>query len=205
MLLPLSAVAQTLTVKQLFINPEPLFDVCLMISHTTRQDLVDYCEANYTNYTALDRMGSKCSLDTISDNYLCAQLSASTTELCLLNNFEKKLDKIFVVEISTLNTPIKDSVIRMYNGKMKPLEIKKYLKVPTIEDFIRIPADDKTSIEDIADIIDMQFISCTFDAQIQTLIFTQHAKELLSKEDYAKVEKYLLPTITRHWNGKKFE
>lgn len=188
--MPLNIKART--IKDLFVSePGRLMP---LLSQSTKMDMIDYLEAGRMAEVN-NALGKGTHFINVTDNYMSIQMSKSSTVELLLMPISKK-DSV-IVAITTIALPAKDSRIEFYTtdwGKYK--HNKRFIKEPTMKDFISIPKGDKTKKETILSAIDFPIIQYTINPDNHTIVARHGLEEYMSKEDYKKIKPYLQDSIS---------
>lgn len=188
--MPLNIKART--IKDLFVSePGRLIP---LLSQSTKMDMIDYLEAGRMAEVN-NELGKGTHFINVTDNYMSIQMSKSSTVELLLMPISKK-DSV-IVAITTIALPAKDSRIEFYTtdwGKYK--HNKRFIKEPTMKDFISIPKGDKTKKETILSAIDFPIIQYTINPDNHTIVARHGLEEYMSKEDYKKIKPYLQDSIS---------
>lgn len=188
--IPLNIKART--IKDLFVSePGRLMP---LLSQSTKMDMIDYLEAGRMAEVN-NALGKGTHFINVTDNYMSIQMSKSSMVELLLMPISKK-DSV-IVAITTIALPAKDSRIEFYTtdwGKYK--HNKRFIKEPTMKDFISIPKGDKTKKETILSAIDFPIIQYTINPDNHTIVARHGLEEYMSKEDYKKIKPYLQDSIS---------
>lgn len=188
--MPLNIKART--IKDLFVSePGRLMP---LLSQSTKMDMIDYLEAGRMAEVN-NALGKGTHFINVTDNYMSIQMSKSSMVELLLMPISKK-DSV-IVAITTIALPAKDSRIEFYTtdwGKYK--HNKRFIKEPTMKDFISIPKGDKTKKETILSAIDFPIIQYTINPDNHTIVARHGLEEYMSKEDYKKIKPYLQDSIS---------
>lgn len=190
----------TASVRDAFVKENVgIFNV---IPSDARLDMLDYYDSGRV-VSAKNAFGNGSELIEVIDNFISVKTtSVSSVEMYL--SAQGKKDSVIIVN-RTLLTPTPDGKIEFYNSAWQQLNTAKYFKTPTITDFIVIPDGVKKSKKEIAEDVDMTFISYTIDGKSGNLVAKQNLEKFLSKEDYAKIKPYLKDSINYEWTGKNFK
>lgn len=186
------------TVRDFFASePNNIF---MLLPLTTRLDLLDYYD-NDQIVQAKNNMGEGTQLITVEDNYLHVRMSSSKTVQMLM--VPTKKDTLIAV-IETFEVPIKDSKVSFFDSKWYPL-VNKHFKMPELGDFVRKGVDKKHS-EQLLGEIPFALIDLTFEGKDHTKLVARHGlQKFLTKEEYAPLDKILVPSLTYDLNGVQWK
>ncbi len=196
--MPLNIKART--IKDLFVSePGRLMP---LLSQSVKMDMIDYLEAGRMAEVN-NALGKGTHFITVTDNYMSIQMSKSSTIELLLMPISKK-DSV-IVAITTIALPAKDSRIEFYTTNWeKYRHNKRFIKEPSMKDFISIPKGDKTKKETVLAAIDFPIIQYTINPENHTIIARHGLEEYMSKEDYKKIAPYLRKGIVYHYKNGQF-
>lgn len=200
LLILFSNVSNARSIRDFFVN-EP-HDLFALIDASTRLDLLDYYDTGRI-VSSQNNLGDDTQFIKVTDDFLSIQLSESSeVEMRLL--FPSKNDTIIVVN-STIKSPVEDSKLEFFDTNWNTLDTKKFITLPLIKSFISIPKEDKTPQNYILDAIDFPLISYSINPENASITASQNMEKYMSKEEYMKIAKYLIPTITYNFEGKKYK
>ncbi|MCM1236560.1 MAG: DUF3256 family protein, partial [Ruminococcus flavefaciens] len=132
-----------------------------LLDHTTRENMLDYFAADSV-WQAPNEMGGLSRLDTVTNDYLKVKLTdVSTLQIKVLPMAKGDYTVMTIYTIGSENeTP--DSEIRFFDSGMHPLETKKMLKLPGLDEFFSIPKGCTTNMKEIRGLI--PFPTVEYDA-----------------------------------------
>ena len=183
----------TTTITEAFTSKSnPLFPG---LEENDRLDMIDYYQAGQKRNKTAGEIGSSF-ISSMTDDYIAVEVSNCLT--VEIRRLQCGNDTLLLVA-KTLKTPAKDSTLEIYNGSWINLNINKYIKLPTIEDFIKSGADRKQVLNEIEfPLIEISIV------ENDKIIFTQTLENYMSQETYKTISPMLEKSITYTWNGKKF-
>lgn len=165
-----------------------------------RFDMYDYYIAG-SDKASNNIFGGECKVDTIG--YRCISISAADAlkyHIAAPSNDDNET----VILITTYMTPTPDSRISFFKTYLSCDVLEGDLfEEPTLEDWLT--KEGKQNIEDIENALPFIFATYEFDAETNLLTITNNFEQYLSKEDYAKMSSYFIPSITYKWTGKKMK
>ena len=187
------------TITDFFVSePGNLFP---LLTNSKKMDLVDYLAAG--RMVEIDNtMGTGTHLTAASDDYLGIQVSGSSAVEMLM--FPVSKNDTVIMAITTVALPAKDSRIEFFDTKWNRLDSKKFIKEPTMNDFVVIPKGDKTKKETVLEAIDFPIICYSFDKESNSVIACQSLKDFMAKDEYEKIAPYLLDSLSFQLKGSKF-
>lgn len=187
------------TARQAFLNLSP--DVLHLLSRQMREDMLAYLD-NDTIRPIYNALGGQSSLTRpVTDTYLKCQISPVSSMTIRILPAEKSP---LIATVYTIDSPGQpaDSQISFYDSQMKPVKTSKHLSLARIQDFI-VNADHEKK-KQIMDAIPFPTVEYVLGPDGNTLTATLTAQDLLGEEQLQEIRKYLNPTLTYSWNGRKF-
>lgn len=174
-----------------------------LLNSSTRLDMIDYYHSGSTPELQ-NQIGDKSQLMELTDNYIKVKLSeSSTTEVKMIPI--SKRDTILVVA-QTFYTPTPESKLTIYNTDWEELEIERYLKVSTLDDFITIPRNEgEFTMADAATIIPFTLIEYKLTADSNNLQAIFNPESYITTEGYEKIKPMLTDTLNYTLKGRKFK
>lgn len=187
------------TARQAFLNLPP--DALHLLSRQMREDMLAYLD-NDTIRPIYNALGGQSSLTRpVTDTYLKCQISPVSSMTIRILPAEKSP---LIATVYTIDSPGQpaDSQISFYDMQMKPVKTSKHLSLARIQDFI-VNADHEKK-KQIMDAIPFPTVEYALGPDDNTLTATLTAQDLLGEEQLQEIRKYLNPTLTYTWNGRKF-
>lgn len=183
------------TIRDFFANePGELFK---LIPKNTRLDLLDYFD-NGQVVLAKNDLGNGTSLIAADSTFIALRASSSKMVQMLLVAPSPKDSMIVVIE--TYNTPVLDSHISFYDEQWRLL-VNKYLKVPTLSDFVRKGVDKKKAERLLKDVA-FPLISLSIEGDNHdTIVATHGLDKFLVAEEYKPLAEILEPSLTYTLRG----
>lgn len=136
----------------------------------------------------------------LNDEYMkIATSSAQTVELKLLH--KSKRDTVIAV-IETVSTPYKDSRLTFYDTKWQKLDASKFIKQPTIDDFI-LPSMPKDMRNDLINSVIMTMIELRFEGE--TLVAQFNANDFFMGDDLKNFKPYLVNRVVYNIKNSSFK
>lgn len=192
LLTPPALHAQTTIADHFAAAPANIFP---LLPPSTRLDMIDYAKAALPT-PSTNTLDGKTSITTLTPDNLTIRLTDnSTAQLTLLPGPTPTL-----LLITTHATPALDSSIRLYTTDWQPLPTPKYITLPTLKDWATPRAD----LPSITLQIPFMLASYTYDPLTQNLTLTNNLDKFLDPDIYATLRPQLHPTLTYHWNGRRF-
>ena len=190
---------QARTMRDLFITEHA--DICLVLTKTNRLDMLDYYDSGQ-KHEMDNNMDGKSVLTVADSDFVELNMSESrTVQMKLLT---QGIDTVIAV-IETFKTPTPDSKISFYNTAWIQQNEKLFFSMPTMNDFILKSIDKKKRAELLAEItfplIKLEFTG----ANHNTLTASHGLKQFLVAEDYNRIARYYIPSITYNVQGIKIK
>lgn len=171
--------------------PTTIFD---LLDSNTRLDMLDYFRAGVSK-PSINSMDGECMvLDEEPESLIFQGGTDTTYQIFVLN--PTGLHVIGVIE--TINTPIPDSSVKFYNTRWQPLD--DILPTPGIADWTT--AKDTSDAEQALPFV---MASYRYDPATGNLTMTQNMDRYFVPSDTPAVLSQIRPTLTYHWDGKKFK
>lgn len=191
--------AQARTIRDFFTSESG--DLFLILSKTARLDMLDYYDYGQKVQT-MNYFGTDTKLDSVNNNYLQIQMSKSKKVQMLLTVSNR--DTVIAV-IETFELPTHDSNITFYDAQWRRLDASKYFKMPGIDSFLSKDVNKQeraTLLQDIS----FPLIELTFEGDgYKTLVARHRLKEFMTKEEFQKIEKKFVPSLTFKLSGTKWK
>lgn len=187
--------AMARSVSEVFVDEaSPVFG---KIDKTTRMDMVDYYAAGQKKVVN-DQMDGDTYIESMIDDYMKVVISsAATVEMRLV---ESNKGTIIVVSTTYL-LPAADSRIDFYDETWHPLDSRRYVVPPVLDDLL--VGVDKKRRSEIESIVDFTLVSASL-ADVGTIVFTPSFDKYLPVEDYAAIKPYVRTSVVYRWNGKRY-
>lgn len=187
------------TARQAFLNLPP--DALHLLSRQMREDMLAYLD-NDTIRPIYNALGGQSSLTRpVTDTYLKCQISPMSSMTIRILPAKKSP---LIATVYTIDSPGQpaDSQISFYDMQMKPVKTSKHLSLARIQDYI--VNSDHEKKKQIMDAIPFPTVEYVLGPDGNTLTATLTAQNLLGEEQLQEIRKYLNPTLTYIWNGRKF-
>ncbi len=188
--------AQGITAADAFVNaPMGLFP---LLDRNTRLDMIDYFRSG-SETASSNRLAGKSRVTQLAVDDISVELTeASSCQIALLPMGGDTI----VALIKTVKTPIADSSIDFYTVKWQAID-KDLFDVPKLKDWLTKEGNkNKKTVES-----ELPFIltGYKYDASTHKLMLTNNMSGFYQKEEYEKISRYLKPTLTYNWSGKKMK
>ncbi len=171
------------------------------IDSIARLDMIDLYHAGIPAQ-AKTRLGDTAKLISMSDTYLLLRTSQSSTLQIKCLNIKK--EKIYAF-ITTVEGPIANSHIDLYDEHWNKLPLEKHFTPPTVDNFIHnidntIEAHNNISREILIPAIQYMMNDTTND-----IIAIPTFMQTLDKESRERIKPHIMPHIKIEWDGKKWK
>lgn len=180
-------------------EPNQVFN---LLTPSSRLDMVDY----YNGGISVDmenQIYGKSKLVILTDDFLEVKLSESSITQVKILPISKR-DTILVVN-QIVYTPTPDSKLTIYNTKWEQLAVDKYLKLPTLTEFIDVPRKSEITMNEVEQLFPFTMIEYKLSAENNNLKAILGAKSSLTKERFEKIEPMLTDTLNYQLKGRKFK
>lgn len=188
-------------IRESFVNmPDSL---SALLTKVNREDFIDFLDSNM-KAEVNNRLGGKTEMTRLTDDFLEVKMSGqSTFQLKVL----KTGDAQVLCAVSTVCGPACDSHIRFYTPGWQELDASAYLpRLPEISDFLKpLPEDAAYELRDAFRKADMLLMKAELSPDNSSLTFTFTTPEYMSSDAAKLLEPYIIPSVTKHWNGRQFE
>lgn len=145
-------------------------------------------------------------LDSLSANYLhVAVTDVSNISIGCYNGKGKPGNVVALSYTITPSDAASDSQIMFFTPDMKPIAIRKLLKVPGSEDFLLVPKGSAMTLKEAAAAIIFPTVVYTLQPDKGLLTATLTVDKAMTIENFESLKTYLHPVITYRWTGKRFE
>lgn len=176
-------------------------DLHTTIDSVARLDMIDLYRAGMTA-TAPTLMGDTAQLIALSDNYLLLRTSKASTMQIKLIKLKKKT--IYAI-ITTVEGPAPNSHIDLYNEEWETISHKKYIKLPTVNDFISVDNPSADIRQEIGKSIVIPTIQYMMNDSTNDITALPSFMQTLDKESRERIMPHIQSSIKLHWNGKKWK
>lgn len=171
------------------------------IGKNARLDMIDLYNAGM-KAKAPTLTGDTACLTTLSDTYLLLRTSkASTLQVKQIKDGKTHLYAI----ITTIEGPVANSHIDLYDEKWHPIVLKKHFTPITVADFINLPKNKRKEHEALLKKIDLHTIQYTMCNETNDIVATPSFLHTLDKEARKEIEYHFKPQIALLWKNKKWK
>lgn len=190
-----------LTADSVFMELQP--PVLDMLSRSARFEMLEYFKVD-SIYDATNSLGGKSRLETVTPEYLKAQITdVSTLEIRILPL--KKGGDIAVVSYTVDSTGAQaDSQLFFVSGDGSLLEGKKLFRAPELKHFFHIDKGSVTKMGELVDMVQFPTIEYILSPDTTELKGRLTVGEYMDVDDYNIMKLFLVPQITWTWNGSKY-
>ena len=188
--------AQVTAEKAFTVAPD---EVLLLLSPSVRLDMLDYFHAGSAKQSA-NATGGRCRIVDERPYSLTVQASDSTVfQIFVLNPMEER-PVLGVIE--TVATPVRDSVMRLYNYRWEPLA-KQPFSPPVMRTWL---IDDNKEAEAVADAqIPFMLAEYAYNPDTAILTLTPTIGAYYSATDRPGALDNIRQQLKYYWNGKNFK
>ena len=188
--------AQVTAEKAFTVAPD---DVMLLLGPSVRLDMLDYFHAGSSKQSA-NATGGRCRIIEEKPYSLTVQASDSTVfQIFVLNPMEER-PVLGVIE--TVATPVRDSVIRLYNYRWEPLP-KSPFTPPSLRTWL---IDDcKGALAKAEAQIPFMLAEYAYNPDTATLTVTPTTGDFFSASERPEALANIRPQLKYYWNGKNFK
>lgn len=175
-----------------------------LLKQNMRLDLLDYAISGQKRIIKNELFGHSW-LDSLASNYIDVHVTgASAMQIGVYAGSGKNPDMTVVSYTLTPIDAAADSQLIFYNAAMQPIDARKLIKLPDVEDFLKVPSHSKLKVPELAARIPFPTVVYTLDPTMNTLTATITVRQAMTIEDFNAIKPYLHPTLTYRWNGKRF-
>ena len=171
------------------------------IGKNARLDMIDLYNAGMSA-KATTFTGDTACLTALGNNYLILRTSkASTMQMMQIVDGKKLLYAI----ITTIEGPVANSHLDMYDEKWTPMATKKFFPDITVADFINLPKNKRKEREELLKKIPLHTIQYNMTHMTNDIIATPSFLQTLDEETRKEIESCFHSQITLQWKGKKWK
>lgn len=175
-----------------------------LLTKSMRQDMVLYMEADSVLKKLNVYMGESW-IDRMTEDYMRVHLSdASELQIKILEYAPKGKKIAMTIYTVTADSKTADSTVKFYDDEMKELSASKYFTLPDPKSFYIFPKGEKVDKNAIFALMPFYTVEYNISEEGNTLSGRLTMSDYLTREDLAKVEKYLDVEKEWKWNGKRF-
>lgn len=172
-----------------------------ILRRSTKLDMLDYYDVD-SIWQAPNGMGGLSELVTVTPSFLEVKITPVTSmQISILP--QKKEDIIMVLYTIGGEGQSADTDVQFYDSAFQELTREKYLPIPKVKEFFNIK--DKEELESVLDVIPFPTIEYIAEPGTTDLKARLTVGEYMSKENYDLIKKHLIPAITYHWTGSRYE
>lgn len=196
--LALPAAAQLTATSAFTAAPRSIFP---LLDNNTRLDMVDYFNSGMDTPSS-NLLDGRSKVTAITPNTLTAKIADTSEATVVVLNADSTSPIIML--ISTVATPGLDSNITFYDQDWTPLTpASNYFKAPELSDWLQPSAKGMEGMVMAA--TPFMLSSASVDPSGTTLTLTNNLGSFLDPDVYSSISSSLAPTLTYHWDGKKFK
>lgn len=189
----------TLTAREVFVNlPLKNLDI---LRRTTRLDMLDYYDVD-SIWQAPNGMGGLSSLEKVTPRFLEVKITP-VTQMQIMLLPTKRGDITACLYTIGSDNHAADTDVTFLDAEMQPLPTDKYLKMPSIRDFFRVP--DKSDMTKVEDIVPFPTIRFSANPRTGDLTANLTVGKFMSQEDYDTIKQWLVPQLTYRWTGSRYQ
>ena len=171
------------------------------IGKNARLDMIDLYNAGMSAKAATFTGDTAC-LTALGNNYLFLRTSKASTMQMMQIVVGKK---ILYAIITTIEGPVANSHINIYDEQWQPLGVKKYFPEITVEDFINLPKSKRKEREELLKKIPLHTIQYNMTHMTNDIIATPSFLQTLDEETRKEIESSFHTQIILQWKGKKWK
>ena len=191
-------VPESLTASKVFADV-PL-EVLDMLRPSTRLDMLDYYTQADSILVATDALGGASRLETVTPDYIKVSVTpVSTLEIKILG--EGKRQVVMTLYTTGGDGVAKDTDVRFFDSRLRPLDASRFLKAPKITDFFSLK-DSGISEKELGEKIPFSTVVYTTGPGEALLDATLTSLEVISREDRESLTPFLKPVLSVRWNGR---
>ena len=170
-----------------------------LLDKRVKLDMVDYFNSGMTT-PSKNLLDGKARVTALNPGAI--EVQTSDAEKCTIAVLP--VGKSFVIAvIRTLSVPESDSDIKFYDAKWRQLDGSRYMKTPTIADWLTAHGrKNRNAVDEAVPFVTAEY---EYDPATGVLTVTQQLEHTLGKESYAEVKDYLKPQLTYSWKGGRFK
>lgn len=171
------------------------------IGKNARLDMIDLYNAGMSAKIPT-YAGDTAQLVTLGDTYLNLRTSkASTVQIKEIKSGKKILYAI----VTTVEGPVPNSHVDLYDNHWQPLEIDKYFIPVTVTDFINLPKKQRKERNELVQKITLRTIQYTMSDDSDNIIAHPSFLQTLDDDTRKEIEDNFHKQITLQWKGKKWK
>ena len=171
------------------------------IGKNARLDMIDLYNAGMSA-KAPTFTGDTACLTTLSDTYLHLRTSkASTLQIKQIKEGKTHLYAI----ITTIEGPVANSHIDLYDEKWQPIALKKHINPISVADFITLPKSKRKEREALLKKIGLHTIQYTMCNETNDIVAMPSFLRTLGEDSRKEIESHIKPQITLLWKNKKWK
>ena len=171
------------------------------IGKNARLDMIDLYNAGMSAKAATFT-GDTASLTAMGNNYLFLRTSrASTMQLMQIVDGKKLLYAI----ITTIEGPVANSHIDIYDEKWQPLEVKRFFPDINVADFLNLPKSKRKEREELLKKIPLHTIQYNMTDMTNDIIAIPSFLQTLDEETRKEIEPNFHKQIVLQWKGRKWK
>lgn len=186
-----------LTASKVFADA-PL-EVLEILRPSTRLDMLDYWNQADSVLTATNALGGESRLVQVAPDYMkVAVTPVSTLEIKILPVGKKHV----VMTLYTVGDGemAQDTEVRFFDSQLHPLDSRKYLKGPVLEDFFSLKGSGLDA-EDLREKAPYAAVAYSTGPGAEPLTATLTTLRVISQEDRDLLTPFLTPTLSSPWKG----
>lgn len=188
--------AQVTAEKAFTVAPD---EVMMLLGPSVRLDMLDYFHAGSTKQSA-NATGGRCRIVDEKPYSLTVQASDSTVyQIFVLNPMEER-PVLGVIE--TVATPVRDSVMRLYNYRWEPLS-KSPFTPPSLRTWLIDDSKDATAAAE--EQIPFMLAEYAYNPDSAILTITPTVGQYFSPGDRPDALANIRKQLNYYWNGKNFK
>ncbi|MDE7410269.1 MAG: DUF3256 family protein [Muribaculaceae bacterium] len=191
-------VPESLTASKVFADV-PL-EVLDMLRPSTRLDMLDYYTQADSILVATDALGGGSRLETVTPDYIKVSVTpVSTLEIKILGEGKRQI--VMTLYTTGGDGVAKDTDVRFFDSRLRPLDASRFLKAPKITDFFSLK-DSGISEKELGEKIPFSTVVYTTGPGEALLDATLTSLEVISREDRELLTPFLKPVLSARWNGR---
>ena len=169
-----------------------------LLDSSTRMDMIDYFNSGMSN-TSTNNLKGQSAVTSLSDKALSVKMTdSSTAQIVVLDAGSGQV----VAVISTVAAPGLDSSIAFFDADWNALPDGNYFAKPRIDDWLT--PEGKANKAEVEMQVPFMIASYNYDPSTGKLLLVNNLNRFLDEDIYDIVSRYLRPTLSYTWNGKRF-
>ena len=188
----------TITASKVF--AEAPLEALDMLRPSTRLDMLDYFEQADSLLTVTNALGGQSRLVAVAPDYLkVAVTPVSFLEIKILPLGKKQV----VMTLYTVGDGemAQDTEVRFFDAQLHPLDTRKYLKAPVLDDFFTLKGSG-IDAEDLREKVPYAAVVYSTGPGDAPLTATLTTLRVISQEDRDLLTPLLTPTLSAPWKSK---